>query len=135
MSRPEVHLLCPECATALEWGYSDDPDEGAVRIDGIDLREVTEESLRSAMGIVPQEGHLFSGTIAENVRFAHPLATDDDVRRALDARRVEEEVHIARQNFHDIVDKSGEGLLLVGHDGLVDLAGQWRWHFCGAGGR
>ncbi len=62
-----------------------DPDEGAVRIDGIDLREVTEESLRSAMGIVPQEGHLFSGTIAENVRFAHPLATDDDVRRALDA--------------------------------------------------
>jgi len=62
-----------------------DPDEGAVRIDGIDLREVREESLRAAMGIVPQEGHLFSGTIAENVRFAHPLATDDEVRRALDA--------------------------------------------------
>ena len=62
-----------------------DPDEGAVRIDGIDLREVREESLRAAMGIVPQEGHLFSGTIAENVRFAHPLATDEDVRRALDA--------------------------------------------------
>ena len=62
-----------------------DPDEGAVRIDGIDLRDVREESLRAAMGIVPQEGHLFSGTIAENVRFAHPLATDDDVRRALDA--------------------------------------------------
>ena len=62
-----------------------DPDEGAVRIDGIDLREVREESLRAAMGIVPQEGHLFSGTIAENVRFAHPLATDEDVRGALDA--------------------------------------------------
>jgi ATP-binding cassette subfamily B protein len=62
-----------------------DPDEGAVRIDGIDLREVREESLRAAMGIVPQEGHLFSGTIAENVRFAYPLATDEDVRRALDA--------------------------------------------------
>lgn len=62
-----------------------DPDEGTVRIDGIDLREVREESLRAAMGIVPQEGHLFSGTIAENVRFAHPLATDEDVRRALDA--------------------------------------------------
>lgn len=62
-----------------------DPDEGAVRIDGIDLREVREESLRGAMGIVPQEGHLFSGTIAENVRFAHPLATDEEVRRALDA--------------------------------------------------
>lgn len=61
-----------------------DPDEGVVSIDGINLRDVREESLRSEMGIVPQEGHLFSGTIAENVRFAHPLASDDDVRRALD---------------------------------------------------
>ena len=61
-----------------------DPDEGVVSVDGIDLRAVREESLRSEMGIVPQEGHLFSGTIADNVRFAHPQATDDDVRRALD---------------------------------------------------
>ena len=58
---------------------------GRVLVDGIDLRDVREESLRSEMGIVPQEGHLFSGTIADNVRFAHPLASDDDVRRALDA--------------------------------------------------
>ncbi len=62
-----------------------DPDEGSVRIDGIDLRDVREDSLRAAMGIVPQEGHLFSGTVADNVRFAYPLASDDDVRRALDA--------------------------------------------------
>lgn len=62
-----------------------DPDEGVVTLDGLDLRRVREESLRSAMGIVPQEGHLFSGTVAENVRFAHPRASDDDVRRALDA--------------------------------------------------
>ncbi len=61
-----------------------DPDEGVVSVDGIDLRDVREESLRSEMGIVPQEGHLISGTIADNVRFAHPQATDDDVRRALD---------------------------------------------------
>ncbi len=61
-----------------------DPDEGVVSVDGIDLRDVREESLRSEMGIVPQEGHLFSGTLADNVRFAHPQATDDDVRRALD---------------------------------------------------
>ncbi len=61
-----------------------DPDEGVVSVDGIDLRDVREESLRSEMGIVPQEGPLCSGTIADNVRFAHPQATDDDVRRALD---------------------------------------------------
>ena len=40
-----------------------DPDEGVVSVDGIDLRDVREESLRSEMGIVPQEGHLFSGTV------------------------------------------------------------------------
>jgi ABC-type multidrug transport system fused ATPase/permease subunit len=62
-----------------------DPDEGSVRLDGVDLRDVREESLRQAMGIVPQEGHLFSGTIADNVRFAFPMADDDDVRRSLDA--------------------------------------------------
>ncbi len=62
-----------------------DPDEGVVSIDGINLRDVREESLRAAMGIVPQEGHLFSGSIADNVRFSYPRATDDDVRRALDA--------------------------------------------------
>ncbi len=62
-----------------------DPDEGVVSVDGINLRDVREESLRAAMGIVPQEGHLFSGSIADNVRFSYPRATDDDVRRALDA--------------------------------------------------
>ncbi len=61
-----------------------DPDEGTVSVDGIDLRDVREESLRAEMGIVPQEGHLFGGSVADNVRFAQPAATDDDVRRALD---------------------------------------------------
>jgi ABC-type multidrug transport system fused ATPase/permease subunit len=46
-----------------------DPTSGAVRVDGIDLREATMRSLRSQMGIVPQEGFLFSGTLRENVAF------------------------------------------------------------------
>ncbi|WP_445150099.1 ABC transporter ATP-binding protein [Baekduia sp. Peel2402] len=46
-----------------------DPTAGAVRVDGIDLREVTMKSLRSQMGIVPQEGFLFSGTLRENIAF------------------------------------------------------------------
>jgi ATP-binding cassette subfamily B protein len=46
-----------------------DPTSGAVRVDGIDLREATMKSLRSQMGIVPQEGFLFSGTLRENVAF------------------------------------------------------------------
>jgi ABC-type multidrug transport system fused ATPase/permease subunit len=62
-----------------------DPDQGAVRIDGHDLRSVTQASLRAQLGIVPQEGFLFSGTVRENVAFGRPTATDDEVRAAAKA--------------------------------------------------
>jgi ABC-type multidrug transport system fused ATPase/permease subunit len=59
-----------------------DPTEGAVLVDGHDLRDVTGESLRSQMGIVPQEAFLFSGTVRENIAFGAPEATDEQVRDA-----------------------------------------------------
>ena len=62
-----------------------DPGEGAVRIDGHDLRSVTQHSLREQLGIVPQEGFLFSGTVRENIAFGRPEATDEDVRTAAKA--------------------------------------------------
>jgi ATP-binding cassette subfamily B protein len=62
-----------------------DPTAGAVRVDGHDLRDVAVESLRSQMGIVPQEGFLFSGTIAENIAFGRPGATDEEVAAAAEA--------------------------------------------------
>jgi ATP-binding cassette subfamily B protein len=62
-----------------------DPVEGAVRIDGHDLREVTQKSLRAQLGIVPQEGFLFSGSVRENLAFGRPDATDDEVHDAAKA--------------------------------------------------
>jgi ABC-type multidrug transport system fused ATPase/permease subunit len=59
-----------------------DPTEGAVLVDGHDLRDVTGESLRSQMGIVPQEAFLFSGTVRENIAFGAPQATDEQIRDA-----------------------------------------------------
>jgi ABC-type multidrug transport system fused ATPase/permease subunit len=59
-----------------------DPTEGRILIDGHDLREVSGGSLRSQMGIVPQEAFLFSGTIAENIAFGRPEATGEQVRAA-----------------------------------------------------
>jgi len=55
-----------------------DPSRGRVLIDGHDLRDVTEHSLRSQLGVVPQEGFLFSGTIRENIAFGSPGADETD---------------------------------------------------------
>lgn len=59
-----------------------DPTSGGVLVDGHDLRSVTSHSLRSQMGIVPQEAFLFSGTVRENISFGRPGATDDEIRAA-----------------------------------------------------
>ena len=57
-----------------------EPTEGSISVDGHDLRSVTAASLRSQMGMVPQEGFLFSGTVRENIAFGRPDATDAEVR-------------------------------------------------------
>jgi ABC-type multidrug transport system fused ATPase/permease subunit len=59
-----------------------DPTDGRVLVDGHDLRGVQAHSLRSQMGIVPQEGFLFSGTVRENISFGRPEATEDELRAA-----------------------------------------------------
>ena len=56
--------------------------DGVVRIDGIDVRQVRQQSLRKQMGLVPQDPFLFSGTIADNIRFGCPEARDVAVREA-----------------------------------------------------
>ena len=59
-----------------------DPQRGRVLVDGQDLRELSSQRLRSQLGIVPQEGFLFSGTIRENIAFGRPDASDEDIRAA-----------------------------------------------------
>jgi ABC-type multidrug transport system fused ATPase/permease subunit len=59
-----------------------DPTDGRVLVDGHDLRTVAARSLRSQMGIVPQEAFLFSGTIADNIGFGRPDATDQEIEAA-----------------------------------------------------
>jgi ATP-binding cassette subfamily B protein len=59
-----------------------DPLEGRITIDGIDLRDVTQRSLRKQLGVVPQEGFLFAGTVTENIAFGKPDATPEEVVQA-----------------------------------------------------
>ena len=75
-----------------------DPTSGRVLVDGHDLRDVTERSLRSQLGVVPQESFLFSGTIRDNIGFGQPDATDADVEAA--ARAV---------GAHDFIERLPDG--------------------------
>jgi ATP-binding cassette subfamily B protein len=59
-----------------------EPTAGRITIDGFDLNEVTQRSLRRQLGVVPQEGFLFAGTVAENIAFARPDADADEIVRA-----------------------------------------------------
>jgi ATP-binding cassette subfamily B protein len=59
-----------------------EPTSGRILIDGHDLTEVTQRSLRAQLGVVPQEGFLFAGTVAENIAFGKPDAHADEIVRA-----------------------------------------------------
>jgi ABC-type multidrug transport system fused ATPase/permease subunit len=91
-----------------------DPTEGRIVVDGHDLRDVEARSLRSQMGIVPQEAFLFSGTIRENLAFARPDAPLEDVEAA--ARAV---------GVHDFIASLESGYdTQVGERGIQLSAGQ-----------
>jgi ATP-binding cassette subfamily B protein len=59
-----------------------DPRAGRITVDGVDLRDVTQESLRSQLGVVPQEAFLFAGTVAENIAFGRSDASQEDIAAA-----------------------------------------------------
>jgi ATP-binding cassette subfamily B protein len=84
-----------------------DPTEGAVLVDGHDLREVTGESLRSQMGIVPQEAFLFSGTVRENIAFGAPQATDEQIRDAARAVGADEFIDALEQGYDTQIGERG----------------------------
>jgi len=87
-----------------------DPTAGAVLVDGHDLREISSSSLRSQMGIVPQEAFLFSGTIRENIAFGRPDAGDDQVRDAAAAVGAEEFIAELEHGYDTEVGERGAQL-------------------------
>jgi ABC-type multidrug transport system fused ATPase/permease subunit len=98
-----------------------DPDEGRVLIDGHDLRDVTERSLRSQLGIVPQESFLFSGTIRDNIAFGRPDATEEDVRAAAQAVGAHDFIERLPEGYDTEVGERG-GHLSAGQRQLVAFA-------------
>jgi ABC-type multidrug transport system fused ATPase/permease subunit len=98
-----------------------DPDSGQVRIDGHDLREVTEHSLRSQLGVVPQEGFLFSGTIRDNIAFGNPDAGEAEVHAAARAVGAHEFIERLPEGYDTEVGERG-GHLSAGQRQLVAFA-------------
>jgi ATP-binding cassette subfamily B protein len=82
-----------------------DPQGGAVLVDGTDIRDVTLNSLRRQIGVVPQEPFLFAGTIKDNLKFANPDATDADVDEAVD-----------QVGLRELIDRLPDGIDTVVHE-------------------
>ena len=98
-----------------------DPTAGTITFGGVDLRDATMGSLRQRVVVVPQEGFLFGGTIADNVRVARADASDDDVRAALDAIGALDRFEQFEEGIHTEVRERGSRLS-AGERQLVSLA-------------
>lgn len=84
-----------------------DVTDGAITVDGHDVRSVTQDSLRAAIGVVPQDPHLFHITVAENLRYARPDATDEELREAARAAQVLHVIEALPQGFDTVVGERG----------------------------
>ena len=98
-----------------------DPTEGRIAIDDVDLRNVSQASLRRQLGIVPQEGFLFAGTVAENIAFARPGVARDEVIAAARAVGADEFIERLEDGYETQLGERGSRLSL-GQRQLVAFA-------------
>jgi ATP-binding cassette subfamily B protein len=98
-----------------------DPVEGRITVDGTDLRDVTQASLRRQLGIVPQEGFLFAGSVRENIAFGRPDATNEEIRAAATAVGAHDFIMRLEDGYETDVQERGTRLSL-GQRQLVAFA-------------
>ena len=84
-----------------------DVSEGAVRIDGMDVRKITQESLRRHIGIIQQDVFIFAGTIMENIRYGRPDATDKEVINAAIRAEIHDEIMVMPDGYQTFVGERG----------------------------
>ncbi|WP_433032925.1 ABC transporter ATP-binding protein [Actinomycetospora sp. CA-053990] len=84
-----------------------DVDEGSVRLDGTDVRDLTLASLPGLVGMVTQESYLFHATVAENLRYAAPDATDEQIRAAARAANIAEHLEGLAEGYDTVVGERG----------------------------
>ena len=87
-----------------------DVESGEICINGIDIRSITQEDLRSRIGYVPQSAILFSGTIESNIRMGKPDATDEEIRRACTIAQASSFIEQMPDGYHSQVSQGGTNL-------------------------
>ena len=87
-----------------------DVDSGNILVDGVDVREMSQENLRAKIGFVPQKAVLFHGTIAENIRFGNDGATDEEVKSAANTAQATEFIMDMKDGFQSIIAQNGTNL-------------------------
>jgi ATP-binding cassette, subfamily B, bacterial len=84
-----------------------DVTEGAVLIDGVDVRDLCFDALRGTIGVVSQETYLFHGTVRDNLRFAKPSATDEELEQAARAAQIHEHLASLPEGYDTVVGERG----------------------------
>ncbi len=87
-----------------------DIDSGSILVDGVDVREMTQQQLRAKIGFVPQKVVLFSGTIAENIRYGKKDATDEEVKRATETAQATEFISDMPDGFASVIAQGGTNI-------------------------
>lgn len=95
---------------------------GVVRIDGFDIRQLDASDLRRQIAYVPKTPHFFHGSVIENMRFANPLASEDDVRKALEQADAWDEVQKLPQGMETVIGPYGAVKLSVSLASRLSLA-------------
>ena len=98
-----------------------DPTRGAVMLDGIDLRSISNDELRKAVVMVTQEAYLFSGTVAENIALGKPEATPDEIEAAAKAVGIHDFIMTLPDGYSTDVNKRG-GRVSAGQRQLISFA-------------
>ncbi len=84
-----------------------DVDGGSILVDGVDVRDMSQEHLRAKIGFVPQKAVLFSGTIAGNIRYGKQDATDEEVRHAADIAQASDFIEGMHDGFDSVIAQGG----------------------------
>ncbi|WP_044481166.1 ABC transporter ATP-binding protein [Paenibacillus antibioticophila] len=87
-----------------------DAESGRVMVDGVDIRELSQEELRSKIGFVPQKAVLFTGTIAENIRYGKEDASDEEIRHAAEVAQASDFITEMEQGYESIIAQGGSNV-------------------------